>query len=328
MPDHDSPGHEWTGGKLPTFVTHLECSLTGERYQADRLHGLSRAGRPLLVRYDLDGVRRALPREALADAAADPVALPRDVAGAPAGERGVARRGGDAAGVAAAHRRARQWQGGEILVKDEGRLPTGSFKARGLVLAVSMAKELGVTAHGDADQRQCRRGDGRLLRARRHQGDRVLPRRHAGGECARDRDAGRRGLPRRRADRRLRQARRRGREEHRLVQLLDPARALPHRGQEDDGHRAGRAARLGTARRDLLSDRRRHRHHRHVEGLRRAGGARLDRHEAAAHGRGAGRGLRADGQGLGRRASSTRRAGRTRTPSPPASGCRRRSAIF
>ncbi|HEX3411009.1 MAG TPA: threonine synthase, partial [Stellaceae bacterium] len=34
--------------------------------------------------------------------------------------------------------------GGEILVKDEGRLPTGSFKARGLALAVSMAKELGV----------------------------------------------------------------------------------------------------------------------------------------------------------------------------------------
>src|SRR5258708_37023323 len=35
-------------------------------------------------------------------------------------------------------------KGGEILVKDEGRLPTGSFKARGLVLAVSMAKELGI----------------------------------------------------------------------------------------------------------------------------------------------------------------------------------------
>jgi threonine synthase len=35
--------------------------------------------------------------------------------------------------------------GGEILVKDEGRLPTGSFKARGLALAVSMAKELGIT---------------------------------------------------------------------------------------------------------------------------------------------------------------------------------------
>jgi hypothetical protein len=49
----------WTGGDLPTFVTHLECSLTGELYPADTLQTLSRAGRPLLVRYDLDGVRRA-----------------------------------------------------------------------------------------------------------------------------------------------------------------------------------------------------------------------------------------------------------------------------
>src|SRR2546429_3069248 len=32
----------------------------------------------------------------------------------------------------------------EILVKDEGRLPTGSFKARGLVMAVSMARALGI----------------------------------------------------------------------------------------------------------------------------------------------------------------------------------------
>src|SRR6516164_2077133 len=58
--------HHWTGGALPTFVSYLECSLTGERYPADTLQTLSKAGRPLLVRYDLDGVRRALPREALA----------------------------------------------------------------------------------------------------------------------------------------------------------------------------------------------------------------------------------------------------------------------
>ena len=53
----------WTGGDLPTFVTHLECSLTGERHPADTLQGLSRAGRSLLVRYDLDGVPKALPHE-------------------------------------------------------------------------------------------------------------------------------------------------------------------------------------------------------------------------------------------------------------------------
>jgi threonine synthase len=49
------PDTEWTGGDLPTFVTHLECGLTGERYEADTIHNLSKAGRPLLVRYDLDG---------------------------------------------------------------------------------------------------------------------------------------------------------------------------------------------------------------------------------------------------------------------------------
>ena len=39
---------------------------------------------------------------------------------------------------------AKKLGGGEIIVKDEGRLPTGSFKARGLVMAVSMAKALGI----------------------------------------------------------------------------------------------------------------------------------------------------------------------------------------
>ena len=38
-------------------MTHLECGLTGQRHEADRLQGLSRAGKPLLVRYDLDSSR-------------------------------------------------------------------------------------------------------------------------------------------------------------------------------------------------------------------------------------------------------------------------------
>jgi len=40
---------------------------------------------------------------------------------------------------------ARECGAAALLVKDEGRLPTGSFKARGLVMALSLAKELGVT---------------------------------------------------------------------------------------------------------------------------------------------------------------------------------------
>jgi threonine synthase len=137
--------YHWTGGNLPTFVTHLECSLTGERYPADTLQNLSKAGRPLLVRYDLDGIRRALPRETLAARPQTlwryrellPVRRPENVLSL--GEVvtpliPLTRIAGPLA------------KGGEILVKDEGRLPTGSFKARGLALAVSMAKELGVGA--------------------------------------------------------------------------------------------------------------------------------------------------------------------------------------
>ena len=123
----------------PTFVTHLECSITGERYEADTLHGLSRAGRPLLVRYDLDAVRANLPRPLLEARATDlwrwrellPVRRTENVVSLGEIETPlvpIPRAGG-----------------ANVLVKDEGRLPTGSFKARGLVMAVAMAKELGVT---------------------------------------------------------------------------------------------------------------------------------------------------------------------------------------
>src|SRR5881296_853696 len=133
--------YNWTGGELPTFVTHLECSLTGERYEADRLHGLSRAGRPLLVRYDLDGVRRALTRDKLAER---PQVLWRYRELLPVRRAGnIVALGEVVTPLVALPRLAGD---GELLVKDEARLPTGSFKARGLALAVSMAKELGITA--------------------------------------------------------------------------------------------------------------------------------------------------------------------------------------
>ena len=128
----------------PTFVTHLECAMTGAHYPADRLHGLSEAGKPLLVRYDLDGVKAALSKQTLAARPADlwrwrellPV---RNTAN-------IVSLGEAVTPVVPMNALARELGvTGEILVKDEGRLPTGSFKARGLVIAVSMARELGVT---------------------------------------------------------------------------------------------------------------------------------------------------------------------------------------
>jgi len=123
----------------PSFVTHLECSLTGEHYAADTLHNLSRAGRPLLVRYDLDAVGKALSRDSLAARQTDlwrwrellPVRRTDSIVSLGEIETplvAIPRSGGR-----------------HVLVKDEGRLPTGSFKARGLVMAVAMARELGIT---------------------------------------------------------------------------------------------------------------------------------------------------------------------------------------
>src|SRR5260370_42606856 len=49
----------------PTFVTHLECALEGDHYPADQIHNLSKANKPLLVRYDLAGVKKAVTKDAL-----------------------------------------------------------------------------------------------------------------------------------------------------------------------------------------------------------------------------------------------------------------------
>lgn len=126
-------------GERETFVTHLECALTGERFVADRRHGLSNAGRPLLVRYDLEAARRALPRDTLDARPTDlwrwreVLPVRRTASIVSLGEIETPLIAIPASG------------GAHVLVKDEGRLPTGSFKARGLVMAVAMAKELGVT---------------------------------------------------------------------------------------------------------------------------------------------------------------------------------------
>ena len=122
----------------PTFVSHLECSLTGTQYPADVIHGLSAAGRPLLVRYDLEALGRSLTREDLARRDPDfwryreflPVRQTSNIVSL----------GETMTPVISVPRL--QAGTGPLFIKDEGRLPTGSFKARGLCLAVSMAKEL------------------------------------------------------------------------------------------------------------------------------------------------------------------------------------------
>jgi len=125
------------------FMTHLECSLTGERYDAGQLHNLSRAGKPLLVRFDLDAVAARLDRDELARRPSGMWKW-RELLPLPSGTEPVSLGEPETPliplpGVAARHGTS------PPIVKDEGRLPTGSFKARGMAMAVSMAKHFGVT---------------------------------------------------------------------------------------------------------------------------------------------------------------------------------------
>ena len=123
------------------FVSHLECSRTGERLPAGVAHGVSPAGAPLLVRYDLDGVAAHVDRDALVQRPPEmwryrellPYADPADIISLGETMTPLIRLDG-----------LSTVGGAEVLVKDEGRLPTGSFKARGLALAVTMAKAFGI----------------------------------------------------------------------------------------------------------------------------------------------------------------------------------------
>ena len=128
-----------------TFVTHLECSMTGERSEPDRVHGLSAAGKPFLVRYDLEALAGAIDKETLARRSGGfwryreflPVRKAENVVSLGEVTTPLI--------PLPSMARSLDLKGGEIIVKDEGRLPTGSFKARGLALAVAMAKELGIS---------------------------------------------------------------------------------------------------------------------------------------------------------------------------------------
>jgi threonine synthase len=129
------PAHE------RSFVTHLECSLTGESYDALEIHNLSRAGRPLLVRYDAAAAGRVMTREVLASRPAGMWKW-RELLPLPPGAEPVSLGEIETPLLPLTRLSAREGVA-PLLVKDEGRLPTGSFKARGIAMALSMAKHFG-----------------------------------------------------------------------------------------------------------------------------------------------------------------------------------------
>lgn len=127
-----------------TFVAHLECALEGTRAAADQVHTLSPAGRPYWVNYDLPAIKARLDRDEL-DRRPRDMWRYREMLPVRKTENIVSLGEVETPLVALINTAAKLGVDGQnLIVKDEGRLPTGSFKARGLVMAISMAKEFGI----------------------------------------------------------------------------------------------------------------------------------------------------------------------------------------
>ena len=122
-------------------VSHLSCAACGQSYPPNRLYNLCRqCQKPLLVHYDLDRV--ALAPQQLADRPAS-LWRYREVLPVEHAEN-VVSLGEGWTPLLHAQRLGRQLGLSRLYIKDEALNPTASFKARGMAVAVSMAKELGV----------------------------------------------------------------------------------------------------------------------------------------------------------------------------------------
>ncbi len=126
------------------MLTHLECTKCGRRYEAGRVYTVCGAdGAPLYARYDL--ARAALDMRPGQLALREPTMWRyREVLPVGDPEQRVTLGEGFTPLVPAPRLGARLGLP-KLLLKEEGGNPTGSFKARGLAMAVSMAKALGAT---------------------------------------------------------------------------------------------------------------------------------------------------------------------------------------
>jgi threonine synthase len=123
------------------FVSHLESALDGTRFPAGQVQ-TAHQGRPLWVRYHLAAVRNAIRP---GDLAGRPTSLwrYRELLPLPADEEPVTL-GEGLTPLLPCPRLGRELGVPRLLVKDESQLPTGSFKSRGMTVAVSMARHYGL----------------------------------------------------------------------------------------------------------------------------------------------------------------------------------------
>ncbi len=128
---------------MTNYLTHLECSVCGDRHSPHELQTTCRTcGKALFARYDLTAAKSGFTRN---DLARQPNSMWRYAPLLPVeSPDNIVSLGEVMTPVLRLEKLGRQLGVEMLFMKDEGHLPTGSFKARGLAMAVSKAKELGI----------------------------------------------------------------------------------------------------------------------------------------------------------------------------------------
>ena len=126
---------------MTSFVSHLEAAIDGTVLPADQLQTLHK-DRPLWVRYDLPAVGRTLTKEKLRERPLDMWRY-RELLPVPFETEPVSLGEGQTP-LLTCPRLASRFGLAQLWIKDESHLPTGSFKSRGLAMAITMAKHFGV----------------------------------------------------------------------------------------------------------------------------------------------------------------------------------------
>ncbi|MBI2088118.1 MAG: threonine synthase, partial [Deltaproteobacteria bacterium] len=125
-----------------TFAKEIVCPRCDRRFPLGQILNLCSCGSPLLVQYDLEKLQRSIKPS---DLIRRPATLWRYREFLPVSDdRNIVSLGEGFTPLIDAKGLARELHLKKVWIKDESRNPTGSFKDRGLCLAVSMAKELGI----------------------------------------------------------------------------------------------------------------------------------------------------------------------------------------
>jgi threonine synthase len=126
------------------YVSHLECAHCGVRYEAGLPHNLCLScARPLWVRYDLEALKKTFTRNNLLGGRPPSLWRYMELLPIRAPDK-IVSLGETMTPILETKRIAAHFGVNCLYVKDESRLPTGTFKARGMAMAVSMANEFSI----------------------------------------------------------------------------------------------------------------------------------------------------------------------------------------